>query len=80
MGAQYFMPILLPILAALVAGPVRLAGSALLMGLPLPNLLTGLGWCTAFPLLYAWTYSVRSGTSPRSASTSSSGTGSIYSC
>ena len=55
MGAQYFMPILLPMLAALVLA--QYGSRVPLFSLAsLPNLLTGLGWCTAFPLLYTWTY------------------------
>ena len=55
MGAQYFMPILLPILAALLLAQYG-SRIPLFSWASLPNLLTGLGWCTAFPLLYAWTY------------------------
>jgi heptose-I-phosphate ethanolaminephosphotransferase len=55
MGAQYFMPILLPVLAALVLAQYG-SRIPLFSWASLPNLLTGLGWCTAFPLLYAWTY------------------------
>jgi len=55
MGAKYFMPILVPILAALVliqyATRVSIFSRA-----ALPNLITSLGWSVTFPLLYAWTY------------------------
>ncbi len=55
MGAEYFMPILIPIIAALVL--MQYGSRVPLFSLAsLPNLLTGLGWCSAFPLLYAWTY------------------------
>lgn len=55
MGAKYFMPILLPVLAALILVPygtrVNIFSKA-----ALPNLLTGVAWCITFPLLYEWTY------------------------
>ena len=55
MGAEYFMPILIPIIAALAL--MQYGSRVPLFSLAsLPNLLTGLGWCSAFPLLYAWTY------------------------
>ena len=55
MGAKYFMPILVPVIAALIlmqfGTRIPLFSKACL-----PNLLTGLMWCSAFPLLYTWTY------------------------
>ena len=56
MGAQYFMPILLPILAGLMLIPYG-TRVPIFSKAALPNLLTGIGWCVTFPLLYAWTYS-----------------------
>ena len=55
MGAKYFMPILVPVIAALI---LMQYGSRipLFSKAALPNLLTGLLWCAAFPLLYTWTY------------------------
>ena len=55
MGAKYFMPILVPVIAALI---LMQYGSRipLFSKANLPNLLTGLLWCAAFPLLYTWTY------------------------
>lgn len=55
MGAQYFMPILVPIIVALelvyYGTQVPIFSRA-----ALPNLVTGLGWCMTFPILYTWTY------------------------
>ncbi len=55
MGAKYFMPILLPILLGLV---MMQAGNRMNIFARenVPNLISGLAWCSAFPLLYAWTY------------------------
>ena len=55
MGAKYFMPILVPVIASLI---LMQYGSRipLFSKATLPNLLTGLLWCAAFPLLYTWTY------------------------
>lgn len=55
MGAKYFMPVLVPVIAALI---LMQYGSRipLFSKAALPNLLTGLLWCSAFPLLYTWTY------------------------
>ena len=55
MGAKYFMPILVPVIASLI---LMQYGSRipLFSKAALPNLLTGLLWCAAFPLLYTWTY------------------------
>ena len=55
MGAKYFMPILPVIMLGLVA---MQAGNRMHLFRKeyLPNLLSGLAWCSAFPLLYAWTY------------------------
>lgn len=55
MGAKYFMPILIPILAALVLVQYGTRVS-IFSKAALPNLLTGVTWCITFPLLYQWTY------------------------
>ncbi|MSV25567.1 phosphoethanolamine transferase [Selenomonas sp. WCA-380-WT-3B 3/] len=55
MGAEYFLPLLLPMLAALVLVQYG-TRVPLFSWAALPNLLTGVGWCVTFPLLYAWTY------------------------
>ena len=55
MGAKYFMPILLPVIAALVLTQYATRVS-IFSRAALPNLLTSLGWSMTFPLLYAWTY------------------------
>lgn len=55
MGAGYFMPIALPILAGLVL--LQYGTRLPLFSLAtLPNLLTGFAWCMTFPLVYAWTF------------------------
>ena len=55
MGADYFLPVALPLLAALVLAQ-RATGLPLFAREGLFHLAAGLGWCSAFPLLYAWTY------------------------
>ena len=55
MGAKYFMPILIPVIAALVLTQYATRVS-IFSRAALPNLLTSLGWSMTFPLLYAWTY------------------------
>ena len=55
MGAEYFLPLLLPMLAALVLVQYG-TRVPLFSWAALPNLLTGIGWCVTFPLLYDWTY------------------------
>lgn len=55
MGAKYFMPILLPVLAALILVPYGTRVNLFSLA-ALPNLLTGVAWCITFPLLYEWTY------------------------
>lgn len=55
MGADYFLPIALPVLALLVLAQ-RATGLSLFERTGLFHLFAGLGWCSAFPLLYAWTY------------------------
>ena len=55
MGAQYYLPIAIPMLAGLVLVQYG-SHLPLFSRATLPNLLTGLAWCSAFPLLYAWTY------------------------
>lgn len=55
MGAKYFMPILVPVIAALILMQYGSRIPLFSKG-ALPNLLTGLLWCAAFPLLYTWTY------------------------
>ena len=55
MGAGYFMPIALPILAGLVL--LQYGTRLPLFSLAtLPNLLTGFAWCMTFPRVYAWTF------------------------
>ncbi len=55
MSAKYFLPLLLPTVAvlSLLQYSVQIP---LFCRQNLPNLITGLGWCSAFPLLYTWTY------------------------
>ena len=55
MGAKYFVPIMVPILIALTLVPYG-TRVAIFCRAALPNLLTGIGWCITFPLLYQWTY------------------------
>jgi heptose-I-phosphate ethanolaminephosphotransferase len=55
MGAGYFLPILLPMLLVLVLLQYSTRLS-LFSWAVLPNMIDGLAWCSAFPLLYAWTY------------------------
>ena len=55
MGAKYFMPILLPVIFTLIL--LQWAnGRHLFVKDNLPNLLTAIGWGTAFPIIYTWTY------------------------
>ncbi len=55
MGAKYFMPILLPVIFTLIV--LQWAnGRHLFVGDNLPNLITAVGWGTAFPIIYTWTY------------------------
>ncbi len=56
MGADYFLWVMLPILAALVLLPYG-TRVPLFSRPSLPNLLSGLLWAATFPLLYSWTYS-----------------------
>ena len=55
MGAKYFMPILLPVIIALVLMQYATRLSIFCRA-ALPNLITSLGWSMTFPLLYTWTY------------------------
>ena len=55
MGAKYFVPIMIPMLLALTLIPCG-THVPIFSRAALPNLLTGLGWCVTFPLLYQWTY------------------------
>ena len=55
MGAGYFLPILVPMLAALMLMQHATA-LPLFEKTGLFHLFAGLGWATAFPLLYTWTY------------------------
>ncbi len=55
MGAKYYMPILIPVMLGLVLVQIG-TRMPLFCRENLPNLITGLGWCSAFPLLYTWTY------------------------
>lgn len=56
MGADYFIPIFVPVMLALVLIQYG-TRVPLFSWATLPNLFTGLLWCAAFPLLYTWTYS-----------------------
>ncbi len=56
MGPGYFLPILVPVVTGLCL--MQYGTHIYLFSLEnLPNLITGLGWCSASPLLYTWTYS-----------------------
>ncbi len=55
MGAKYFMPILLPVVTALFAAQFA-ADVNIFSRENLPNLVCALLWCSAFPLIYTWTY------------------------
>ena len=55
MGPGYFLPILIPIILGLCLMQYG-THIPLFAKENLPNLITGLGWCSAFPLLYTWTY------------------------
>lgn len=52
---QYFLPPI-PITIALLWLIQYSSGEKLFSRAHLPNLLTGLAWCAAFPLFYTWTY------------------------
>lgn len=55
MGPGYFLPIFLPMITGLCL--MQYGTYIYLFSREnLPNLITGLGWCSAFPLLYTWTY------------------------
>lgn len=55
MGAKYFLPLFLPMTAALFL--LQWATRTTIFAREnLPNLLTCLGWCSAFPIIYTWTY------------------------
>ena len=55
MGAKYYLPLFIPIVAALVL--TQSARSSLFFRRDnAPNLITALAWCATFPLLYTWTY------------------------
>ena len=55
MGAGYFLPILVPMVAVLMLVQHATA-LPLFTKTSLVHLFAGLGWATAFPLLYTWTY------------------------
>ena len=55
MGAGYFLPILVPMIAVLMLVQHATA-LPLFTKTGLVHLFAGLGWATAFPLLYTWTY------------------------
>ena len=55
MGAGYFLPILVPMIAVLMLQQ-HATGLSLFDRRGLVHLFAGLGWATAFPLLYTWTY------------------------
>ena len=55
MGAKYFMPILLPVVFSLVA--LQWAnGRQMFRKENIPDFLCAIGWGSAFPLIYTWTY------------------------
>ena len=55
MGPGYFLPILIPMVMGLCL--MQYGTYIYLFSREnLPNLITGLGWCSAFPILYTWTY------------------------
>ena len=55
MGLEYAGQVFLPIIAGLFL--LQYSTRLSIFSAPnLPNLLTGLAWASAFPLLYAWTY------------------------
>ena len=54
-GMNYFLSAFLPIVVGLIL--MQAARNSLLhFRDDMPNLITALGWCSAFPLLYTWTY------------------------
>ncbi len=55
MGAGYFLPLLVPMVAVLMLVQHATA-LPLFTKTGLVHLFAGLGWATAFPLLYTWTY------------------------
>ncbi len=55
MGAGYFLPILVPMVAVLMLQQ-HATSLPLFTKTGLVHLFAGLGWATAFPLLYTWTY------------------------
>ncbi|EJP30695.1 arylsulfatase [Selenomonas sp. FOBRC9] len=55
MGAEYFVPALIPILGMLVLMQYGTGVSIFSRGMCAP-LITGVLWSVTFPLLYAWTY------------------------
>ena len=55
MGAEYFLPALIPVLAALVLLQYGTGVPLFSRGM-LGAMVPGLLWCVTFPLLYAWTY------------------------
>ena len=55
MGAKYFMPVLLPVVFSLVLLQFA-CGRQMLTRENLPNILCVVGWGSAFPLIYTWTY------------------------
>ena len=55
MGAEYFLPALLPVLAILMLMQYGTGVSLFSRGM-LGAMVPGLLWCLTFPLLYTWTY------------------------
>ena len=55
MGAKYFLPLFLPIILALMLMQWA-TRTHVFASLNLPNLITALLWCSAFSLLYTYTY------------------------
>ena len=55
MGPGYYLPVLIPMITGLCL--MQYGTYVYLFSREnLPNLITGLGWCSAFPILYTWTY------------------------
>ena len=55
MGAEYFLPALLPVVGVLVLVQYGTGVSLFSRGM-MGAMIPGLLWCVTFPLLYAWTY------------------------
>ena len=55
MGAEYFLPAIIPVLVVLMLLQYGLGVSLFSRGM-LGAMVPGLLWCLTFPLLYVWTY------------------------